>query len=420
MSIRFRIGVTAACIAVFLSSWSLVHHGFYRPSGVSTDVQIYQRYAQETIGGKIPYRNFTIEYPPGFLLPALAPDATANPSDYGSYARTFDRWMAGAGVVLILLTAVALAALRVERAHFAGALAFVALSPALLGNVMMARFDLWVTALAIGGLAAMLSGRERLGGVLLGAAIATKLWPAVFVPLCLIWIVRTQDRRAAVRWLALTTLSCAAFFIPFAALSPGGLGHSFGLQINRPLQLESLGSQILVAVHTLGGLSAVVQNSYGSQNLVAPGATAMAGASAVLQILALCGVWFAFARGPARADRFATAAAASVVVFVAFGKVFSPQYLIWLIPFVPLVRSRLATLLLGVSFAATLFYFPSYYPQLVALEGRVAWIALARDAAVVMLAVELVRVLLEREPAKSGASALPRPEAAPEALPALP
>lgn len=409
--------MTVAAVAIFLASWFLVHRAWYRPTGPSSDVTIYQRYARETIDGKIPYRNFSIEYPPGFLLPALAPDATANPNSQNSYAHTFDLWMGGAGVVLILLAAVALGALRVEPAHFAGAVGFIAVSPALLGNVMTARFDLWVTALAIGGFAALLAGRERTSGVLFGAAIATKLWPAVFVPLGVIWIARREGRRAALQWLALTTASCAAFFLPFAALSPGGIGHSFGLQINRPLQIESLGSGILLAAHNLVGLTVVVRTSYGSQNLVAHGATLMAGLSGVLQVLALLGIWVAFARGPMRTDRLVVAAAASITVFIAFGKVFSPQYLIWLIPFVPLVRNRLATLLFGVALVLTLFYFPTNYAEVVSLEPHWATVVLARDFVLVVLAAELVRMLVARQPAEESERARAR---APEAVPALP
>jgi uncharacterized membrane protein len=418
VSVRARIGSTAACVAVFLGSWSLLHHVWYLRGAAIGDTTIYLNYAHDTVSGRMPYRDFSIEYPPGFLLPALAPEAT-KPHGTDAYVHSFDRWMAGAGVVMLLCAAVALSALRARRREFAAALGLMAVSPLLLGSVMLTHYDLWVTALAIGGLSALLVGRDRTGGVLLGAAIATKVWPAVLVPLGLIWIWRRRDRAAAVRWLVLLGAVCAAFFVPFAALAPGGLGHSFGLQIDRPLQIESLGSAVLLAAHNVGGLGASVSTLYGSQNLVAHGANAVSIACVLLQLLGLCGVWVAFARGPARADRLAAAAAASVTVFIVFGKVFSPQYLIWLIPFVPLVRSRLASLLLAVALLATQFYFPAHYPSLWRLEPWAAWLVLARDLVVVMLAVELGRVLLEREPHEDAAREPAPAAAAHEALPAL-
>jgi Glycosyltransferase family 87 len=420
MSTRARVGITVGCAAVFLGSWSIVHHFWYRGGGPGGDIAIYHTYAQETVEGKVPYRDFSIEYPPGFLLPALAPDVTAPASDSHAYARDFDRWMAGAGVVAILFAALGLAALGTRDDHFAAALGFMAISPLLLGDLTFARFDLWPTALAIGGLSAMLAGRRRTGGALLGVAVATKLWPAVLVPLGLIWVWRRHGRRAAGRWLLLVTVTCAAFFLPFAALAPGGLGHSFGLQIDRPLQIESFGSMVLLAAHNLGGLAVSYTSSYGSQNLVAHGATAMTDVSALLQLAGLCAIWLAFARGPARADRLATAAAASVAVFIAFGKVFSPQYLIWLIPFVPLVRSRLASLLLAVAFVATQFYFPMHYDDLLSLQPSAVWVVTTRDLVVVMLAVELGRLLLEREPEEEMAPARAPAVLTSDPLPAVP
>ena len=417
MSIRARVGITIGCVAVFLGSWALVHHSWYASGGRGVDISIYHGYARDTVHGRIPYRDFSIEYPPGFLIPALAPEATAPANDYGAYVRDFDRWMAGAGVVLILFSAAGLTALRAKRKEFALSLAFIAISPLLVGLLMFSRFDLWATALAVGGLSALLAGRDRTGGALLGAAIATKLWPAVLIPLGLVWLWRRHGRADTVKWIAIVVGTCAAFFLPFALLAPGGLGHSFGLQIDRPLQLESLGSTVLLAAHNLGGLGVSEASTYGSANIVAHGATAVADASAVAQLLALCAVWVAFARGSARADRLAFAAAACVAVFIAFGKVFSPQYLIWLIPFVALARRRLASLLLAAALVATQFYWPNHYDELLSFKPFATGIVLTRDLLVVAIAVELGRALLEREPAEAAEPAPQHAALRPDPLP---
>jgi uncharacterized membrane protein len=414
---RTRVGITVGCVAVFLGSWALAHHSWFASGGGSVDISIYHEYARDTIHGQMPYRDFSIEYPPGFLLPALAPAATAPIDDSGAYVRDFDRWMAGAGVALILFSAVGLTALRARRKEFALALGFIAISPLLVGLLMFSRFDLWPTALAVGGLSALLAGRDRTGGALLGAAIATKLWPAVLVPLALVWVWRRHGRAATLKWSAIVVGTCAAFFGPFAVLSPGGLGHSFGLQIDRPLQIESLGSTVLLAAHNLGGLGVSEANTYGSANIVAHGASAVADASAVAQILALCAIWVAFARGSARADRLAIAAAACVAVFIAFGKVFSPQYLIWLIPFVALTRRRLESLLLAAALLATQFYWPNHYVELLSFKPFATGVVLTRDLLVVAIAVSLGRALLEREPAEDAEPAPQHAALRPDPLP---
>lgn len=392
-----RIAVTAACVAVFLGSWTLLHQLWYRSAGEIVDTPLYEQYGDRVAAGQVPYRDFRLEYPPGALLPILAPETTARPRWFGEYGHAFEKWMAGAGVLMTLLAAAALAALRTGLPRFTGALVLVAVSPLLLGNLMLSRFDLWPAALTVGALAALVAGRDRLGALVLGAAIATKLYPAVLVPLALAWVWRRRGRRSAVWWLALVVGVCAAAYLPFVALSPAGVGHSLAVQLDRPLQIESLGSALLLVLHHLAGIGVSIQTSYGSQNVVATGATTVAVVTSVAQVLALCGIWLAFARGPANAERLVAAAAAAVVVFVGLGKVLSPQFMVWLIPLVPLVRSRFASLLLAAALVLTEVEFPAHYWALSGLQPGIAWIVLARDLVLVALAVVLGRLLLQHE-----------------------
>ena len=95
------------------------------------------------------------------------------------------------------------------------------------------------------------------------------------------------------------------------------------------------------------------------------------------------------------------ASAAATVAFVAFGKVLSPQFLIWLIPLVPLVRGRrglVAGGVLTVALIATQIWFPYRYWGLVLnFDVFVSWLVLARD----LLLLALLAVLLwpsRREP----------------------
>ena len=120
---------------------------------------------------------------------------------------------------------------------------------------------------------------------------------------------------------------------------------SFGRQLGRPLQIESLGAGVLLALHQAFGTSLEWASGSGSQNLTGTAADVLAVLQGIAQVAAVALVWVSFARGPSTPERLVRHAAAAVVAFVALGKVLSPQYLVWLVLLVPLVggpRSRAA------------------------------------------------------------------------------
>jgi hypothetical protein len=150
-----------------------------------------------------------------------------------------------------------------------------------------------------------------------------------------------------------------------------------------------------MVAHHAAGLNVAVTKAAGSDNVHATGTGAVAAAQDALQIVALLVVWVAFARAPATRERFVRYTAATATAYVAFGKVLSPQYLIWLVPLVPLVAGRrglVASVLLGVALVLTQLWFPFRYYNLRDLhDAFAAWLVLARDVwLLVLLAVLLV------------------------------
>jgi hypothetical protein len=213
---------------------------------------------------------------------------------------------------------------------------------------------------------------------------------------------RRSGRREAFLCGGLTLAVVAAAWLPFLVLAPHGVSHSFWTQVSRPLQIESLGASLLLAAHHAFGVGLTMDSSHGSQNLGGAAADTVAVASSVLQLAALVGTWILFARGPATRERLLLASAAALVAFVALGKVLSPQFLIWLIPVVPLVYGRrglVASGLLGAALVVTQLWFPYRYWDLAlhfaALES---WLVLARDLLLVALFVVLARGLVDRDP----------------------
>jgi len=350
---------------LFLACWALIHRWLWA-HGQLVDWPTYRDYGDAILRhGRVPYRDFAVEYPPGALPPFIAA------APFGDYASAFAWVMAACGVALVFVVA------RVRPA----AAFFVALAPVLAGSLILSRFDLWPALFATAAVAALLAERHKLGWALLGAAVAAKLWPLVLVPLALAWSVRRGRGWAALAGAAVV----AAAFLPFVVLAPHGVWASLRGQASRPLQIESLGA----ALFTTFGHPRVI-SSHGSQNVAGHGAVAALAACA--QVAALLALWIAFARGPATRERFLRYAAAAVCAFIAFGKVLSPQFLLWLIPLVPLVRGRrgvAATALLTAALVLTQVWFPQRYWDYVG-SFHLAGVVLARDLVLVALLGVLV------------------------------
>jgi hypothetical protein len=385
--------VAAASVVVFVASWALLHYGFYARNDI-VDTPVYGRYGEAVTRGEVPYRDFAVEYPPA-ALPTFVLPAIGN-GDSEQYRRRFEGLMAGLGVACVLLVAAVASGIWAPL--------FVAITPLLLGSVFLSRFDLWPAALTVAALALLSSGRSRLGLGTLGLATAAKLYPLVLLPIAVTHVWRLRGRREAL-------LSAAGFFgvlativVPFAVIAPGGVWDTFWNQASRPLQIESLGAGVLLAAHQLFGLDLTMEASHGSQNLTGGAADALSIGSTLLQAAALLAIWIWYARGRATNERLLAASAAAVCAFVAFGKVLSPQFLIWLVPLVPLVWGRRGLAASGVLAAAlvlTQLWFPSRYWRLALdFDAAASWLVLARDLVLVALLI-LLATSVRREPSRN-------------------
>ena len=389
-STRFTSLAALAAALVFLGSWAALHRGFYDDEEI-VDIPVYETYGNAIERGSIPYRDFRLEYPPGALPVFAVPALVTAAGDEAAFRGAFERLMAALGIVLVLAAAVALRGLGASRLRVAAALGAVALYPLVLGNVVLTRFDLWPAALVAVALATLVHGRDRLGFGVLGLAVVAKLYPGVLVPLALAYVWRRRGRREALVCLGVLGGVVAVAFLPFLVLAPEGLAYSFGRQLGRPLQIESLGSAFFLAAHHLLGLELEMRSGHGSQNLAGAGPAVAGVLLSVVQLAVLAWIWLRRPGTPAELVRWS---AAALVAFVALGKVLSPQFLIWLVPLVALVagvRGLRATALLALAAALTQLWFPYRYWELaLEFDPLASGLVVARDLVLVALLVVLV------------------------------
>jgi hypothetical protein len=397
----------------FLVSWGVIHHGPYA-GGQLIDTPTYAHYAAEMRAGLVPYRDFAVEYPPAALPAFLIPSLLAGSgSDFSAYRRAFELLMAACGAFAMGVGALVLSRQRPGTPRLLVGVAFAALTPLLIGSVILSRYDLWPTALTIAALAAIVRDREHIAFGLLALAVAAKAFPIVILPLAVVYVWLSSGQRKAISCLAIFATVMFACFLPFVILAPHGTWSSIHGQISRPLEIEGLGASILLAAHQLTGTHLALIISHGSQNLGGHNAARFASLLSLLQIVALLLVWLSFVRGPATRQRLLVASAAAVCAFVVLDRVLSPQYLIWLAPLVvalPGRRALVATSLLALAMGVTQIWIPALFWQLTRFETVPSWAVLGRD--LVLLALLAALAWPDRPSRRSLPIAQRQPEAA--------
>jgi uncharacterized membrane protein len=273
--------------------------------------------------GQIPYLDHPVEYP---VLIGAAMQAAAwvvRPiSDPSLRGREFFD-VTVAGLVLCAIAGVLATAYLAGRSRRWTAL-LVALSPALI-LASFINWDLIAMALTTLAMAAWAGRRGVLAGVLFGLAIATKFYPIVLIaglfPLCL--------RAGRLRAFWVTAASAAATWlvvnVPVAVASFAGWSRFYRLNSTRGADWGSIWYFFEVRRWPVLGTMGL-----GALNLV----------SLLLFVVAFALIAALVLAAPRR-PRVAQVFFLVLASFLLVNKVWSPQYVIWLLPLVVLARPRL-------------------------------------------------------------------------------
>ncbi len=264
-----------------------------------------------------PYFDYDLEYPVGM--------------GYFIYALNFSRsmkpyFLATSAVLAVcgLITAALVA--RFPR----GRIWLMALSPALAFYLNL-NWDMFPLLLTVAALLLFVRERDGWGAAMLAAAVWTKFFPIVALPLILVERIREGRRRAAARILAVWTVVSAAINAPVLLGTPEGWLYFFRFSQTRPreVNLWTLFDRWEPSIETINNLSLALL-------IVGMGICAWA-------------VW----RG--RSNAFVPATCAALAWFFFVNKVYSPQYSLWIVVLLAVIGAAPA---LAVAWsAADLLYF---------------------------------------------------------------
>ncbi|MCX5269073.1 glycosyltransferase family 87 protein [Streptomyces sp. NBC_00199] len=360
---------------------------------VTSDVwATYRDWYEVLRGGAFPAADVTWQYPPAAALAILSPGLLP----FLDYASAFFvlAFLADLAVLMLLLHT----GLRPGRS-LRGAWLWTA-GAALLGPTLYSRYDVMVTAVAVGALVAGVR-RPAVMGALTGFAALLKVWPA----LLLAGAVRGRAWGAA----AVTALALSALF---ALAMPGAFGF-LAFQRDRGTEVESVSALVLHVARRFGWPGEVLFR-YGSLEFTGPYVDVVNDVALGLTALA-CGwllLWRRRAVGRLRPHTLAEAAFTAVLLSTVTSRVISPQYLVWLIGLAAVClcfgesRMTLPAALVLSAAAVTVLEFPVWFEDVVAstLFG-VALIAVRNGLLVAAALTAAVR--LWRSTARPPALALP-------------
>jgi len=279
-------------------------------------------YGESLASGKVPYTGHHVEYPVliGGAMQAAAWLVRSITDPYARGREFFD-------VTVILLVVCAVAGV-VATAYAAGPrrrwqALLVALAPGLVLSAFV-NWDLIAMAFTALSLAAWAAKRGVPAGVLLGLAVATKFYPVVlFGPLLLLCIRAGRMREfwvtfssAAVAWLAVN--------VPVMLIAPAGWKTFYSFSQTRP---ADWGSIWYFFEHL--GVPVLGTTDLGSLNLLS--AVTFGAACVAVAVLALAAP---------RRPRLPQLCFLVLAAFLMTNKVWSPQYVIWLVPLAVLARPR--------------------------------------------------------------------------------
>jgi hypothetical protein len=192
----------------------------------------------------------------------------------------------------------------------------------------LVNWDLLAVGPAVGGL--LLWSRSAFwAGTLLGVGAAAKLFPALYVAMLAASCVPTREWRRAGRVVTGAALAVAVIVVPIRMVAPNALRYFLDFHGARPPTRGTL-------------LSFVLRNPALPDSWVPASAFATIGTIVSVALtavaLALLALWVA--RG--RLDAL-PACALGTIAFLLANKVYSPQYDLWLVPFLVMlpVRGRL-------------------------------------------------------------------------------
>jgi hypothetical protein len=337
-------------------------------------------FAIKILDGMVPYSDFSSEYPPLALLTFLVPALLTTTQPLYDILFAVEIYLLDLIVLLILTQLTSRFNFKIWPVLGMYTLCLIAIGPIVTG-----RFDLLPATLVIIALYAFVSGRNKTAWCFLALGATAKLYPLIIAPLFFLYLVRQRYYRRLVQGIAVFACVVIVLNLPWIIVNWDGYCNlnndtSFlGYHVARGLHSESIYGSIILLGQLMGLTQVDAGMQYGSWDITSPVADSIANYSFYITVALLSLLYFIYMRMLLRRPcktynkwffdtelvqlilRYSILA---VLIMLLTSKVFSPQFLIWLCPLIPLVRTRwsyVPLFLFLIAGAITQYIYPHHY-----------------------------------------------------------
>lgn len=310
------------CITViFCAFFTTACYIFIYPN---SDIYLYNLYAKHFLYGNPPTPSFSLyprEYPFLTLLIFIPPLLSPLPYLFSFMLLLF---LCLIGIYLYLFTYVS----HKEALWF---LAFTLLGA---GAVVLLRFDI-VPSLCVFGMIISRKKSYLLSYLFLLLGIGFKIYPIILLPFLFLDHLATESTKRA--FVAVTTTLLGIVVVTFLQIYLSQGTSVFDYFLTRPVQIESVQASTLWLVSLATQQPFTILFSFTSYNFISPNHLLSVLVSGMFWGILLCGYGLLVYLFYRKRITFVATCLGALLLLLSTAKVFSPQYLLWIIPIVSLV-----------------------------------------------------------------------------------
>ncbi|MCL2607991.1 MAG: DUF2029 domain-containing protein [Methanomassiliicoccaceae archaeon] len=206
------------------------------------------------------------------------------------------------------------------------------------------RFDIIPAVLTLASVYCYITKRYVWAFMFLSLATMTKLYPAILFPIFIIPFLTDRDWKNVIKGTAVFAITALVVVIPVMLSDPDMLSYFTGYHMDRPLHIESVMGSLIYPLSMIGLTEMQIVFSFGSDNLAGPWPDTVAPLLTPLMLISILMTYalYAFMLRKMKMEKkddehsrlflFGGAILVSIMLFILVGKVFSSQFLIWIIP----------------------------------------------------------------------------------------